>query len=114
MKKIKPLFKRFFWSFFNKTFKFIPRTIKCIEALYRGLNFICKLTHLNLAKFIAVLQMENESCRVKIFQAKKSLSLSSIDFKKEYSLIVILNNWELYHIWEFLDVVSRVVCWHLN
>lgn len=70
----KPLFSEKFWSCNYRVLNNIPRSINCLEAWHRELNFKCKISHLNLGKFLNILITECERIRVCILQSKKILN----------------------------------------
>jgi hypothetical protein len=86
----------------------ITRTINCLEAWHRSLNFKCNTPHLNLGEFIEIIIEENESVRVKLIQSRKFIDLSDKDLIKEEKLRVIVKNYEYYMDWEFFNLIGHV------
>lgn len=100
-----------FWNCYSRVLLNIPRTINCLEAWHRSLNFKCNIAHLNIGKFLEILIMENERVRVSLLQARLSLPTSGKILKKEESLRIICENFMLFSISEYFEILNTVICW---
>jgi hypothetical protein len=97
-----------FWSVYQNIINGIPRSTCAVEAWHRSLNSICVISHPNFAKFLEVIQKEEEVVRIKILQARNGrFRISEKNYLKEEKLRTILRNLNFLKIWVFLILFTK-------
>jgi hypothetical protein len=107
-----PFYSHSFWSVHDNIKLCIPRSTCCVEAWHRSINSQCSVAHPNLAKFVEIIQKEEETTRFKLIQETAgNFSLSFKDFAKEEKLRLVVCSYEHYENFAFFAAVSKVYDW---
>lgn len=109
-----PLYCADFWSLHDNIVNLIPRSINSAEAFHRNLNKCCQTAHPNLAKFITILQREDECNRIKIIQDRKCFKINIKRLEKNFNLKIICENFYSYENFEFYEILDKIYDWNME
>ncbi len=106
-----PSYEKIFWSCYQRVINSIPRTTNSLEGWHRQLNSSFNRSHLNLASFVNVLAREEQRIFVKLTQIKfgNYIEVVTSDFKKEYELKVVCENFYEFDLKNFLKLIDRLI-----
>lgn len=100
------------WSCFNNVIDKLPRTTNAIEAWHRTINSRSEISHPNIARFISLLQSEEEIVRLEISRRKAG----NFSFRKKHivhdeNLRIIVENFEMFSEEEYFICLDKIIKW---
>jgi hypothetical protein len=111
----KETFSPYFWNACQRILAGIPTTTNSLEGWHRSLNMKSYVPHLNLLKFINVLQKEESFSRIKYTRLLNGVDKIVINGgDKKYQMIMIVLNCCVYNELVYLQIVDGIVDWKLG
>ena len=91
----------------------IPRTSNGSEGFHRLINNVVGVARQNIARLITNLKKINEISRLKFEQMKKGkiYRLKNIDYEYEYFFFNAMNNYDLFHIENYMNLLRKIIKW---
>lgn len=109
------LFKPCFWSCNERILLRTTRSINAAESWHRTFNSLFEAAHPNIAKFISCLQKMEEKNRFNLIQCKNgSIEINKKNIVQEERLIIAVENFEYYSIYEFFKLLNKIYMWKLE
>ena len=108
-----PIYSISFWNGYNRVLNNITRTSNGCEGFHRVIINVVGVSRPNIARLITNLQKLDEISRLKFEQMKigKIYRLKNIDYEYEFYLRNAMNNYELFHIENYLNLLRKIIKW---
>jgi hypothetical protein len=108
----KPLYNHGFWSVYTNIINSIPRTTCTIESWHRNLNSNCTRAHPNIAKFVELIQTEDEVVRTKLARERSgNIVFPGKNWCKEEKLRMIVHSYYEYDGFGYFEALYNIYGW---